>query len=635
VSPAFGQVVEENVVTQSDDAFGRSVGNQNTGLYKSGDVRGFSAVDAGNVRLEGLYLDLIERLPLRLIDGSTIRVGLASQGHPFPAPTGLVDYRLNLPKDVRAVSLTLDTAGNSTRGLGGILEFQLPISGSRLGLSGGIGSRDATRAEGGSHSIVDYGLVAAFRPGSDTEIVAFTGGNIRLSAEARATYYPAGDNLPPRLKRGKFLGQKWTGQDRRNFAHGGLVRVPLGAWKLETGLFYSREAFEIDYADLLIGVDSDGNLAKRDFIAEPNQLDESLSGEIRLSRRWTSGQLDHTFTASIRGRKKHRRFGGGDRISQTDNDGEPLKLLEPDFFPEPTFALGPNSTDDVRQLTGGLAYSLVWNDRASLDVGLSKSSYRKKVDFADPGFADPLTRDRPWLWNMAGSFDLTKSVTVYGGITRGQEEALIAPSIAANQSEAPPAIRTKQIEAGVAVRLAKDLSFVGGVFEISKPYFNLDLMNFYRQLGTLTNRGIELSLAGSVAPGLSVIAGTVLLDPRIKGEAVDSGRIGKRPVGQVRRRSILNLDWRMQGGSGPFSVDVAIESFSTNFANSANTLRAPAYNTVDIGARYRLKIGDVDLVIRPQVLNLFNSYGWRVSSSGGFTYTNRRTALIELAADFY
>ena len=54
-------------------------------------------VDAGNVRLEGLYFDQVDRLSSRLSDSNTIRVGPAALRYPFPAPTGLVDYALTQP----------------------------------------------------------------------------------------------------------------------------------------------------------------------------------------------------------------------------------------------------------------------------------------------------------------------------------------------------------------------------------------------------------------------------------------------------------------------------------------------------------------------------------------------------------
>ena len=84
-APALAQRTDDNAVTQSDDAFGKTVGDEQIGLYNPGDVRGFSPVDAGNVRIEGLFFDQQAGLTDRLIEGSTIRVGISAQGYPFPA----------------------------------------------------------------------------------------------------------------------------------------------------------------------------------------------------------------------------------------------------------------------------------------------------------------------------------------------------------------------------------------------------------------------------------------------------------------------------------------------------------------------------------------------------------------------
>ena len=43
----------DNAVTSADDAFGNNVGTENIGLYNALEVRGLSAIDAGNVRLDG------------------------------------------------------------------------------------------------------------------------------------------------------------------------------------------------------------------------------------------------------------------------------------------------------------------------------------------------------------------------------------------------------------------------------------------------------------------------------------------------------------------------------------------------------------------------------------------------------
>ena len=88
-------------------------------------------------------------------------------------------------------------------------------------------------------------------------------------------------------------------------------------------------------------------------------------------------------------------------------------------------------------------------------------------------------------------------------------------------------------------------------------------------------------------------------------------------------------------GEGRWSFDLALQCYSSSIAKADDTLRAPAYAIVDIGTRHRFGIGDVQLTLRPQLRNLFNSYGWNVSSSGGFAHDRWRTFLIEPVADFY
>ncbi|MEM9316643.1 MAG: hypothetical protein AAGA95_18690, partial [Pseudomonadota bacterium] len=60
------------MVRAADDAFGASVGEEQIGLYSSGNVRGFSPTSAGNIRLEGLFIDRQAGFSWRLVSGSSI-----------------------------------------------------------------------------------------------------------------------------------------------------------------------------------------------------------------------------------------------------------------------------------------------------------------------------------------------------------------------------------------------------------------------------------------------------------------------------------------------------------------------------------------------------------------------------------
>lgn len=629
--PLLAQRASDNVTTQSGDAFGRAVGSEKSGLYTSDDVRGFDPVEAGNVRLEGLYFDQVEKVSTRLVDGSTIRVGPATLHYPFPAPTGLVDYSLTQPHDRTSYSAQLDTGSSTTRGIGGNIEIKQPFGDGRWGLSGGVGFRNIHRIEGGTGRARTFGATLAFRPAPGTEVLAFGGDFLFRSDEARPTLFLAPTAAaPPRLTRGTDLGQSWTGKSNDTWLWGLIAKLPLGeGLRLESGTFYTRKDSHRSYADLLTGVTAEGLASGHKIVADAGARDASLSGELRLVREWRGGGAAHRLVASLRGRDRTRRFGGAQAFQLG-----PLELADGDYRAEPAYALGPKNRDRVEQATLGLSYGLIAAHGLTFDASLARSRYRKRIDLADPALAPVRSADDPLLWNVALAQRLGAGVQVYGGITQGQEEAQIAPDVAVNRAEAPPAIHTRQIEAGVRLGLNPHLTLIAGAFAITKPYYNLDPTLRYRQLGRLANRGIELSLTGQLAPGLTLVGGTLLLDPRLSGEAVASGQIGPRPVGQVRRRSVANLDWRLGGGHGALSFDLAAESLSRRIGNAANTLSAPARATFNLGARYRFKAAGGTFLLRPLVTNLTNVYGWNVSTSGGWTYTAPRAATIQLIADF-
>jgi iron complex outermembrane receptor protein len=596
-------------------------------------VRGFNPTEAGNIRIDGLYYDLVNFLPGRIVKSQTVRVGTAALRYPFPAPTGLVDYELWVPGKEASLSIETDTANTLLNGPAMFLDFKLPIMSDKLTIGAGALVRSVTeRPEGGGQIFLAYSGMLRIKPSDDFDLRLFNSTFHTIDREARVNYIPAGSEVPARVPRGKFRGLDWTEFDDDTVVNGAILHArPAKGWRIDAGLFRTTNRIDTAFGDFLLGVTGDGKVADRLVIASANNADTSLSGEVRLVREWTSGAFAHRVIASVRGRDRERRFGGSARMLLGPGPGT---VQVQAGWPRPDYVTTAKDRDTVRQLVPGLSYSGIWRGRGSLDVSLSRNDYRKRVDFASASRTDALTRDNSLLWNVSGLVEITRRLSFYGGLSRGAEDAAIAPENAINNSEAPPAIRTRQRELGLRYALTEDLTLVGGVFSISKPYYNLDPQRFFRQLGTVTNRGMELSLTGHLAPGLHVVGGMLLLDPRISGEGPDSGIVGDRPIGQIRRHLVANFDWRTRGGDGPLSIDVAVENYSGRIGNAANTLKAPAYSTVNIGARQRFTVNGVNLVLRPQIHNLFNAYGWLVSSSGAFTYIRKRTAFVSLVADF-
>ncbi|MFM8542476.1 MAG: hypothetical protein ACKOAM_04415, partial [Chakrabartia sp.] len=258
------QRTSENLVTQSADAFGKTIGSEKIGLYSTEDVRGFNPVDAGNVRIEGLYFDHIERVPSRIVEGSTVRVGVAAQGVPFPAPTGIVDYNLTLYGGKSGLSGMLERAPFS--GVAGNLEVNAPLAAEALGIAGGYGFREQLRPDGGRQANRSFGGSIVWRP-SASAMVAFVGGAFtNRGDEAHVTLFPAAGEGLPNAPRGQFLGQTWS--DRKGIAttFGAIGKLGKGPWLFAAGVFEFRSRNDTNFADLLRGVKADGSSAGRTII---------------------------------------------------------------------------------------------------------------------------------------------------------------------------------------------------------------------------------------------------------------------------------------------------------------------------------------------------------------------------------
>lgn len=623
-SSAWAQRVTDNVIANASDAFGESVGTERVGLYGVDDVRGFSPVDAGNARIEGLYFAPVDRLPVRLVRGNKVRVGITAQRYPFPAPTGIVDYDLSVTSTADLLTLGIETGQFGS--VWANLDAQFAIGGGLRGYVGGT-LRRVRRLDGGDNKtdIVSSGL--AWKPYAGASVAAFQLYSRNYDDDAAPSIFPGGDFLPPPIRRRERVGQNWAERDNTHQIFGALAKLPLGLWRIEAGLFRAQRRVDAGFTDLFVDTRPDGTTPDRVIVADANNRDTALSGEVRVVRAFGDAALAHRVTLSLRGRTGDRRFGGVQRISLGESS-----LNFSDQRPRPVFAFGADDTDESSQATIGMGYSLARAGRFSLDLGLSGSRYRKTVRFTSTGLVTS-ARDRPVTGSVTGSLILSPALTLYGGYVRGFEEVSVAPANAANRGAVPPAIRTRQTDVGLRYAVTPTISLVAGLFEISKPYYNLDDQAQYRQLGLSSNRGLEMSLAGTLWPGLSVVLGNVLIDARISGALVDSGSIGPRPVGSVKRRTIASFDWRLDGGESPLSFDVSAEGLSGRVGNASNRLLAPPRESVDIGLRYRFALAKTPALLRVQLANALDDYGWQVAPNGAFTYSQGRRLYVELRMD--
>ena len=605
---AWAQRAGENAVTQADDAFGTSVGNEQVGLYSSFDVRGFSPTAAGNVRIDGLYFDQVSELDSRVVDSSRIRVGIAAQGYAFPAPTGVVDYSLRLPAgDPHLSALTETNTRGTTR-----VEFDgaTPIVDGVLSLGGGVGFFRDVLADGSSSYQHSEGILARWTPAPHVEILPFWSRLDIHDALVGQVYVPGGSFLPQPMPGRHFYGPEWAVNREFDVNYGGLARVELSeGWNVRAGLFRSEQKQPQHKFILLTNLDRQGQGDLKIF-SDPPAGSGSTSGELRLDHNLTEGPRVHRAILSLRMRDWNGLYGGADLVSPGR-----VAIGQRIDLPQPGFVYTDLTRDHVSQMTLGLAYQMAWKGVGELGVGMQKVRYRKRTLI--PGQAAVLSDSDPWLFNAALTGTISDSVAVFGSFTRGLEESGIAPQNASNRNQALPAIETRQKDLGMRWAITPEVRLVTTLFDIQKPYFSLDAANLYRQLGQTQNKGVEISLSGSVTPRLDVIAGAVFSQPRVTGEAVRLGTVGALPVGIASRKIDLHLNWRPPD-IDDLSFDLGLTHEGRVPATLDNRVFIPERTTMDADARYSLALGGQPVSLRFSILNVFGVRAWDLNDAGAY-----------------
>ena len=623
-TPAPVRRADENVVRQADDAFGTSIGRESIGLYSNTSVRGFSPTVAGNARIDGMYFDPVWTPSTRIRRSVAIRVGLSAQGFAFPAPTGIVDFALRRPGDAAITSLSavVDTYENAS------LEVDTTFPVTRtMAISAGIGLTRTSSYSGTDSEQLVTGLTALWRPTPQTEIQPFFSRSEIRGDEFAPIYLPDGAYLPPEIPRRRFLGPARPTYRSTAVLQGAQLRHDFNDdWQARMLLVRTYFDTELSASNLMIGVRPDRTVRQHLFIVDPPKLLKSDSGEARLIRRIVDGERLHQLHFNLRVRDRWNRYGGSAVINlgATTIDSPVAPLPGP-------YAFRPQSLDRVRQVTGGIAYEGRWRGVGELSIGVQRTHYRKTVNL--PGRAPSQTRAAPWLYSIAAAAHLRDDLAVYAGYTRGLEESGTAPSNAANREEPLPAILTSQRDAGLRWTLTPKLRLVAGVFDVHKPYFQLDAANMFTRLGEQRHRGVELSLSGELMPGLNVVAGAVLMKPRVSGQGVALGRVGEIPVNQPERNLKLNLDWRPPD-QGKLSFDLGVSHLSDRAATSDDRVWLPARTLVDVGGRYRFNLRGHPATLRVAVTNVTDEHGYELRSSGAYDIFAGRVAALSLNVDF-
>ncbi len=626
---ARAQHAADNPVASAQDAFGLTLGLETVGMYSPGQVRGFSPQAAGNVRIDGLYFDQEGTLSNRVVEGSTVRVGITEIGYAFPAPTGIVDYELRHPGDGTPSATVIANAGPYDA-WGISVDGALPVAGKELIFPVGVSTQVSTSSPYGNYpgytsTLTSAGATPQWTPNDKVTVRALLDWQQTRHATTFPLFFTAGDFLPPPIYRG-YLGQNWARGRSSAQNLGGLIAAQLSPrWSLTAGLFHSISDTPASFADLYTAVQPNG-LSDHVIVGFPDQSAASTSGEARLTGLFRAGDWHHEVILLARGRDVLARYGGDDAV-----DVGPAIIGSALQVAEPSFMYSARTDDRTKLWSIGSAYHVDWRQLAKLEIGLQEENYRKTV--SSPGVPKATITDHTLRAYGNSAVALTRRLTLYAGYTQGLEDSGVAPNAALNRGAVLPASRTWQVDSGLRYLVTPRLKVIAGAYELQKPYFNLDASGIDRDLGVQRARGVELSISGQQIAHFDINAGILAARVSIIGPDLAAEGVGPIAIGQPRLQYVANVNYTVPWWP-VLSFDLGATHYGSEPASVDDRIYTPAVTQLNLGGRYEFTVFGRNSTLRVQVQNAPNSYWWtNVYTPGDFQWPAPRTIFAYVTTD--
>ncbi len=439
--------------------------------------------------------------------------------------------------------------------------------------------------------------------------------------------------------------QPWTYSNERDTF--GTLR---GEWDLNDavtawaayGARRSKEANRLANLTVTDPATGDGTF----YRFENGRKDSVDTGEAGLRGKFRTGSVGHEWVVSAAVFSLDTKNGYAMDFLNT----QPTNLYTPARSALPAFSdsvyVG-NSVDDPRINTRIRNRSVAIGDTLSLlddalliTLGLRHQTLKVDSISATVRFLDTITPggvvttyDRSKTSPVAGVvYRLSRQLSVYGNYIEGlnKGDSLAAQNGLPARDLAPYASRQKEV----------GLKYDGGRLGFGASYFTTDkpraVLAQATAQGEDRHRGVELTAFGEATRDLKVLGGLTWLDAKQHGTGVAATE-GKRTLGIPQVQANLGVEWEVRALQG-LALDARVVHTGKVFADSANTLRVPAWTRLDAGARYLFEVQGTLLTLRARIDNLTNRKYW--ASAGGYpdqsylVVGQPRSFNLSLAADF-
>lgn len=199
-------------------------------------------------------------------------------------------------------------------------------------------------------------------------------------------------------------------------------------------------------------------------------------------------------------------------------------------------------------------------------------------------------------------------ISLFGNYTEGLEPGEVVGVGYANTGASLAPRVTKQAELGVKLQ-AGALTHTFSTYQIKRPSFIANASNELVADGEQRLRGLEWSAYGMLTKSVTLLGGIT----HITSEQRDTGR---DTFGSPEWRARIGMDWQtpVQG----LKLGGRVIYTGSQWADSGNKLRMPAWQRLDLNANYATRMGATPVRFNASVENAANKRYWIGTFGDGF-----------------
>ncbi|OZI61676.1 TonB-dependent siderophore receptor [Bordetella genomosp. 11] len=449
------------------------------------------------------------------------------------------------------------------------------------------------------------------------------------TSQGRPMVQVIGDDIPGPPSARHNYAQPWTYSMTENTF--GMLRAEYDLterWTAYAAIGGNHARESGSYSSLTVNGDGVGTGSRLDvpYVSDTYGMMSGVRGKFE------TGPLTHSVNAAFSSvyLKKRSAYTFGSSFATSLDD-------TPEVPSPPTILTGGNMDDPGvtgrNRMTGISVSDTVsfLDDRVFVTVGARHQKLRV-TNYAYTGEVDSKYDDsatspvyglvvKPW-----------QHVSLYANHIEGLQPGPTAPLTAINANTTFAPSKSKQNEIGAKLDMGSygaSLAF----FEIKQPTGVTDpATQIFSVAGEQRNRGVELNVFGEPLRGVRVIGGVSVIDATLR-DTKNPATEGNHAVGVPDYTAVLSTEWDLPWVPG-LTLQGRVTHAGSQYLDTANTQKVKPWTTLDLGARYAMKIERHDVVWRLGVENVTNKRYWSSANGGYLIQGDPRTVKLSVAVDF-